>query len=112
VVLAEREGFEPSVPTRSTTVFETVPIDRSGTSPRPDCPTLDDWEARYMASAPLRATGTMPAGRSHPPAGGVVGWFCPRPVSNREDFSFLCTLLPLMGIIISYSRSASAVKGT
>jgi hypothetical protein len=32
-IVAEREGFEPSVPTRSTTVFETVPIDRSGTSP-------------------------------------------------------------------------------
>jgi hypothetical protein len=30
----EREGFEPSVPQRGTTVFETAPIDRSGTSPR------------------------------------------------------------------------------
>jgi hypothetical protein len=33
VTLAEREGFEPSVPARGTTVFETAPIDRSGTSP-------------------------------------------------------------------------------
>jgi hypothetical protein len=32
-LLAEREGFEPSVPHRGTTVFETAPIDRSGTSP-------------------------------------------------------------------------------
>jgi hypothetical protein len=32
-VVAEREGFEPSVPARGTTVFETAPIDRSGTSP-------------------------------------------------------------------------------
>ena len=31
--MAEREGFEPSVPARGTTVFETAPIDRSGTSP-------------------------------------------------------------------------------
>jgi hypothetical protein len=31
--LAEREGFEPSVPHKGTTVFETAPIDRSGTSP-------------------------------------------------------------------------------
>ena len=33
--VAEREGFEPSVPQKSTTVFETAPIDRSGTSPAP-----------------------------------------------------------------------------
>ena len=31
--MAERVGFEPTVPTRSTSVFETDPIDRSGTSP-------------------------------------------------------------------------------
>ena len=31
--LAERVGFEPTVPTRGTTVFETVPFDHSGTSP-------------------------------------------------------------------------------
>jgi hypothetical protein len=31
--IAEREGFEPSVPARSTTVFETAPIDHSGISP-------------------------------------------------------------------------------
>ena len=31
--VAEREGFEPSVPARGTTVFETAPFDRSGTSP-------------------------------------------------------------------------------
>jgi hypothetical protein len=30
---AEREGFEPSVPPRSTTVFETAPFDHSGISP-------------------------------------------------------------------------------
>jgi hypothetical protein len=29
----ERVGFEPTVPHRGTTVFETAPIDRSGTSP-------------------------------------------------------------------------------
>ena len=31
--LAGREGFEPSVDTRPTTVFETVPFNHSGTSP-------------------------------------------------------------------------------
>ena len=31
--MAEREGFEPSVPC-GTTVFETVPFDHSGISPR------------------------------------------------------------------------------
>src|SRR5512134_3554112 len=31
--LAERVGFEPTVPARGTTVFETAPIDHSGTSP-------------------------------------------------------------------------------
>ena len=31
--LAERVGFEPTVATRTTTVFETVPFDHSGTSP-------------------------------------------------------------------------------
>ena len=30
---AERVGFEPTVVTRATTVFETAPIGRSGTSP-------------------------------------------------------------------------------
>ena len=30
---AERVGFEPTVDTRSTTVFETAPFGRSGTSP-------------------------------------------------------------------------------
>ncbi len=33
IFLAEREGFEPSVPF-STTVFETAPFNRSGTSPK------------------------------------------------------------------------------
>ena len=32
--LAERVGFEPSVDTKPTTVFETVPFNNSGTSPR------------------------------------------------------------------------------
>ena len=32
-VLAERVGFEPTVAQRATTVFETVPFNRSGTSP-------------------------------------------------------------------------------
>lgn len=32
-LLAGREGFEPSVDTRPTTVFETVPFNHSGTSP-------------------------------------------------------------------------------
>ncbi len=31
--MAEREGFEPSVRSRRTTVFETAPFDRSGISP-------------------------------------------------------------------------------
>src|SRR5512138_1949714 len=31
--IAERVGFEPTVATRTTTVFETVPFNRSGTSP-------------------------------------------------------------------------------
>ena len=31
--LAEREGFEPSVATRTTAVFETAPFNHSGTSP-------------------------------------------------------------------------------
>jgi hypothetical protein len=30
---AERKGFEPPVPPRSTTVFETAPFDHSGISP-------------------------------------------------------------------------------
>ena len=30
---AERVGFEPTVDTRPTTVFETVPFNHSGTSP-------------------------------------------------------------------------------
>ena len=30
---AEKEGFEPSVPIKSTTVFETAPFDHSGISP-------------------------------------------------------------------------------
>ena len=33
VFLAERVGFEPTVTTSATTVFETAPIGRSGTSP-------------------------------------------------------------------------------
>ena len=32
-ILAEREGFEPSVAAKATTVFETAPIVHSGTSP-------------------------------------------------------------------------------
>jgi hypothetical protein len=32
-ILAEREGFEPSVATRTTAVFETAPFNHSGTSP-------------------------------------------------------------------------------
>ena len=32
--LAERVGFEPTVATRATTVFETVPFNHSGTSPK------------------------------------------------------------------------------
>ncbi len=31
--VAERVGFEPTVDTRPTTVFETVPFNRSGISP-------------------------------------------------------------------------------
>ena len=31
--MAEREGFEPSIPTRSITIFETVAFDRSAISP-------------------------------------------------------------------------------
>lgn len=32
--MAEKEGFEPPVPSRGTTVFETGPFDHSGISPR------------------------------------------------------------------------------
>ena len=32
--MAERVGFEPTVTTSATTVFETAPIGRSGTSPQ------------------------------------------------------------------------------
>ena len=32
--LAEGVGFEPTVPARGTTVFETAPIDHSGTPPQ------------------------------------------------------------------------------
>ncbi len=32
-VVAERGGFEPPDPEKRSTVFETAPIDRSGTSP-------------------------------------------------------------------------------
>jgi hypothetical protein len=32
--LAEGVGFEPTVPHKGTTVFETAPIDHSGTPPR------------------------------------------------------------------------------
>jgi hypothetical protein len=35
--VAERVGFEPTVPARGTTVFETAPIDHSGTSPHEMC---------------------------------------------------------------------------
>ena len=31
--MAESEGFEPSIPTRSITIFETVAFDRSASSP-------------------------------------------------------------------------------
>ena len=31
--MAERVGFEPTVTHKATTVFETVPFNRSGTSP-------------------------------------------------------------------------------
>ena len=33
VFIAERGGFEPPEPTRSSTVFETAPFDHSGISP-------------------------------------------------------------------------------
>ncbi len=34
--IAEGEGFEPSVPHKGTTVFETAPFDHSGTPPEVD----------------------------------------------------------------------------
>ena len=34
--MAEREGFEPSIPTRSITIFETVAFDHSAISPLMD----------------------------------------------------------------------------
>ena len=40
-ILAERVGFEPTVAQRTTTVFETAPFNRSGTSPPPIIPPLD-----------------------------------------------------------------------
>ncbi len=33
-LVAERVGFEPTVPVKGTTVFETAPFDHSGTSPQ------------------------------------------------------------------------------
>ncbi len=38
--VAERVGFEPTVPARGTTVFETAPIDHSGTSPQRRVPSF------------------------------------------------------------------------
>src|SRR5512140_318067 len=49
--LAERVGFEPTVATRATTVFETVPFNHSGTSPRWSC--APNYSIR---SAPRTAT--------------------------------------------------------
>ena len=40
--MAEREGFEPSIPTRSITIFETVAFDRSAISPL-----LDEYVLTY-----------------------------------------------------------------
>ena len=51
--MAERVGFEPTVPHEGTTVFETAPIDRSGTSPFP-------W------AAVIRAGGSAGNGRCPP----------------------------------------------
>ncbi len=50
--LAERQGFEPWVPIKSTPVFETGPFDRSGTSPRMPTagPTACEHVARPAAS--------------------------------------------------------------
>ena len=41
--MAEGVGFEPTVPQRGTTVFETAPIDRSGTSPHKRCQQLSTF---------------------------------------------------------------------
>src|SRR5579872_1743529 len=66
-LLAEREGFEPSVPTRSTTVFETVPIDRSGTSPSGTRLILRPCPTRQHASLrPQRARRAAKRDRSPP----------------------------------------------
>jgi hypothetical protein len=44
--IAERVGFEPTVARKATTVFETVPFNRSGTSPNSGAyyiPNLNAW---------------------------------------------------------------------
>jgi hypothetical protein len=50
---AEGEGFEPPVPAKGTTVFETAPFNHSGTPPRCDCrkvPAVAVEERKYTAS--------------------------------------------------------------
>jgi hypothetical protein len=49
--VAERVGFEPTVPARGTTAFETAPIDHSGTSPPQ---TLAQEPHTLNSPAPLR----------------------------------------------------------
>ncbi len=62
---AERVGFEPTVTNKATTVFETVPIGHSGTSP---------CGGNYTLRIP-----------------DSEGIFCSLP--KRAHFSFLCMML-------------------
>ena len=81
--LAEGVGFEPTVPVKGTTVFETAPIDRSGTPPqlaRAAAPHLRAVRGDRTARAALRRTGDANAiapvlqpGRTGPPAGDAAG---------------------------------------
>src|SRR5918992_5279554 len=67
--MAERVGFEPTVPTGGTSVFETDPIDRSGTSPRPGPPYTGPPPPAQRPSAAAPLTPARPGGyKPAPPA--------------------------------------------
>ena len=61
--MAERVGFEPTDPVKGSTVFETVPIDHSGTSPRPG-PIFYDETRRLAKNA--RSSVRLASARSPP----------------------------------------------
>ena len=75
---AEREGFEPSVATRATTVFETVPIVHSGTSPACRHP-LYSKEQNELTTATVRNWSAVQenvrgAGRHRPVTSPSAHW--------------------------------------